>query len=197
MTFERIAVLIVALSVAGAACAELSEQHTEITSPGVILSKPGPDPGTTRPIGLNGGAPSIDALLTEFLDAVERQDLEAMNRLRVSKDEYQRIIVPGMVRPGEPPRRISEQPREFFWQINDRKSRYAAEAIANQYGGRHYTSRDLRLTKGVREFAWYTTHGQVRLDLRAPDLPGTAELRTGSIAEIDGHYKFIAFQWDD
>ena len=75
MTFERIAVLIVALSVAGAACAELSEQHTEITSPGVILSKPGPDPGTTRPIGLNGGAPSIDALLTEFLDAVERQAL--------------------------------------------------------------------------------------------------------------------------
>jgi hypothetical protein len=166
-------------------------------SSGVILSKPGPDPGSTRPIGLGGGAPSIDALLGEFLDAVERQDVDAMHRLRVSKDEYQRIIVPGMVEPGAPPRRISEQPRELFWQINDRKSRYAAEAIAHQYGGRHYTSRDLRLTRGTREFAWYTVHGQIRLDLRALDLPGTAELRTGSIAEIDGRYKFIAFQWDD
>jgi hypothetical protein len=197
MTLERIAVLIVAVSVAGAACAELTERRAEATSPGVILSKPGPDPGPTRPIGLSRGAPSIDALLTEFLDAVERQDLDAMHRLRVTKDEYQRIIVPGMVRPGEPPRRISEQPREFFWQINDRKSRYAAEAIANRYGARHYTDRTLRLTRGTREFAWYTTHGQVRLDLHAPELAGTAELRTGSIAEVDGQYKFISFQWDD
>lgn len=200
---QRITAAAIGLA-AGAAFIIAHAQRSEATdgvaapaAPGVVLSAPGPDPGATRPIGLHGGAPSIDALLTEFLDAVERRDTETMHRLRITKEEYQRIIIPGYVAPGQPPRRISEQPREFFWQVNDRKSHYAAEAIVNNYGGRHYSSRDLRLTKGTRQYAWYTVHGEVRLDLRAPDLPRPAELRTGSIAEVDGQYKFIAFQWDD
>lgn len=176
---------------------DIGEAPAPRSARGVILSPPGPDPGLTRPIGLTGGAPSIDALLSEFLAAVERRDTDAMHRLRVTKEEYQRIIIPGFVDPGQPPRRISEQPREFFWQVNDRKSHFAADAIVQRYGGRHYISHELTLTHGVRPHAWYTSHGEVRLALRAPDLDGTADLRTGSIAEVDGQYKFIAFQWDD
>src|SRR5512144_729635 len=72
-----------------------------LAAPDAIASEPGPDPGAVRPIGIDGGAPSLDELLSEFLDAVERRDTEAMNRLRLTKDEYQRIIIPGTVPPGQ------------------------------------------------------------------------------------------------
>lgn len=149
------------------------------------------------PIIFLGGRPSVDALLDEFLSAVERKDLAALHKLRVTREEYLEIIVPGMVEKGQPPRRVSEEPREFFWKLLDRKSQYAAEAIVERYGGRHYVSRSLRYSKGSNEYAWYRTHGQVRLDLVDADAEGPFELRTGPIAEVAGQYKFIAFNWDD
>ena len=153
--------------------------------------KPGP------PIALSGGAPSIDALIDEFLDAVERKDFDAVHRLRVTKDEYLGIIVPGTVDKGQPPRQISEQPREFFWALTDRKSRYAADNIVEHFGGLLFTAHALRFSKGSSSYLWYTTYGQVRLDLRTPENPDVLHLRTGSIAEVDGRYKFLAFNWND
>jgi hypothetical protein len=165
-----------------------------------VASNPPPAPAASAAshaaLGLTGGAPSVDALLDQFLDALERKDTVAMHRLRVSKEEYDAIIVPGMVAKGEPPREIPDESREFFWQLNDRKSRYAADAIVTKYGGRHYVGRDLRFSKGTQEYLWYTVRGQVRLNLRTAEDSGY-ELMTGSIAEVDGTYKFIAFQWND
>lgn len=154
-------------------------------------------PNTGPPIALSGGAPSIEALIDEFLDAVERKDSGAMHRLRVTKDEYLEIIVPGTVGKGESPRRISEQPREFFWALTDRKSQFAADNIVEHFGGLHFTAHTLRFSKGSSAYLWYTTYGQVRLDLRTPENPDVLHLRTGSIAEVDGRYKFLAFNWND
>jgi len=149
------------------------------------------------PITFTDGALSIDALIAEFLDAVEHKDEAALHRLRVTKQEYQQIIVPGTAEKGQLPRQISEMPREFFWSLTDRKSRYAAENILQNFGGLHFTSHDVRFTKGVNEYLWYTAYGQVRIDLRRPENPDVMHLKTGTIAKVDDRYKFLAFNWNN
>ena len=149
------------------------------------------------PIALTDGAPSIEALLDQFLAAVEHRDAAALHRLRVNKAEFQEIIVPGMVAKGKPPRQVSQQPQEFFWSLNDTKSRYFADELFDRFGGRHYIERHLSFTKDTHEYAWYTTHGQVVLALRTADDPHVITLRTGTIAEVDGAFKFVSFQWEN
>ena len=154
-------------------------------------------PAAHAPLGLSDGAPSIEALLDEFLAAVELKDAEALHRLRITKGEFLAIIVPGTVAKGQPPRQVSQKPREFFWDLNDAKSRYFAHELFERFGGHHYIERRLSFTKGTREYAWYTAHGQVQLALRTADDPRVVTLRTGTIAEVEGRYKFISFQWEN
>ncbi len=149
------------------------------------------------PIKFSGGAPSVNALLDEFMIAVEQRDVDALHRLRVTKHEYQGVIVPGFVPKGHPPRVISDKPREFFWELSDTKSRYFAKELVDRFGGRHYVERRLSYTKGIKEYAWYTALGEVELVLRTANDPDPFRLRTGTIAELDGRYKFISFEWDD
>ncbi|MGH7786620.1 MAG: hypothetical protein ACRERC_07120 [Candidatus Binatia bacterium] len=148
------------------------------------------------PITLSGGAPSIDILLDEFLAAVERKDLAALERLRLTKEEYTRIIVPGQVKKGEPPLQTFEKANEVFWGMLNTRSRYTIESLVNEHGGRHYVRRQLQLTEPVREFAWYTAYGGV--DLTVWDEKGQDyELVTGWIAKVEGAHKFIAFSRAD
>ena len=49
------------------------------------------------PITFTDGAPSVESLMDQFLDALARQDEAALTRLRVSKEEYTRIIMPGQI----------------------------------------------------------------------------------------------------
>lgn len=177
------------------ACAQ-SEGSAPIAIGAAAAAVAAPPAPAAAPIGLSDGAPSIDALLDEFVAAVEAHDAAALHKLRVTKAEYDGIIVPGMVAKGQPPRQVSEQPREWFWSLNDTKSRYFADDMFSKYAGRHYVQRQLTLTEPVQEWAWYSVHGEVRLALTATDQK-VYELRTGSIAEVDGRYKFISFIWDD
>ena len=148
------------------------------------------------PIALSGGASSLESLIDEFLAAIEKRDKDALNRLRLTKDEYTEIIVPGEVPKGQTPRKTYAEVNDVFWEMLDSKSRYVADMLVAKYGGHHYVDRQLRLTKGVKEWAGYTGHGEVRLMLN--DKAGEeVELRSGWIAEVGGRYKFIGFNWSD
>ena len=171
------------------ACARSAEPAQADAAVAPVVSK--------APIGLDDGAASIDALVDEFLSAVRDNDRAALHRLRVTKDQYMQIVVPGTTEPGQPPRQITEQPRELFWSLNDTKSQYAAQNILENFGGKHVLSHTLRFSRGTDEYLWYTAHGQVRLDLLVEGEVLPQELRTGTIAEVDGRYKFLAFQWDN
>jgi hypothetical protein len=151
-------------------------------------------PDHQPPRSLSGGAPSLEALIDEFLAAIEERDKEALHRLRLTKEEYTEIIVPGEVPKGQPPRQTFTEVNDVFWGILDTKSRYVADMLVSTYGGRHYVDRRLELTKGTREWAWYTGHGELRLTLS--DAAGEeVQLRSGWIAEVGGRYKFIGFNW--
>lgn len=194
-TLRILPALLVLLATAagtGAAAAE--------TPPPATPTAPPPDAtihvGERAPIGLEGGAESFDALAEQFLAAVYAGDTGAMHRLRLSKDEYVGIIVPGEVPKGQPPRATFQKVNDVFFGMLDSRSRYAADAIVSGFKGKSYPQRRVELSKGVREFAWYTAHGEVRIVFTdAQGLEHT--LRTGWVAEVDGRFKFIGFNWDD
>jgi hypothetical protein len=142
------------------------------------------------------GPQSLDALMDQFVDAISRKDKDALTKLRVNETEYDDLIIPGTVPVGRPPREVSQNPREFFWRMLDTKSRYFADNLVDRFGGRTYRSHQFKFSKPTKEYAWYTAHGEVRMELEGDD-DVTYHLMTGWVAEVDGRYKFIGYEYDD
>jgi len=198
------------LSLAALLCAACSgaTKHQEeggATSGGqAAASRPAPQPGEAALLAaaqqarqsFADGAPSVDALMDALVQALSRKDMNALDQLRVSKAEYVDLIVPGTVPLGQPPRQVSAEPKEFFWSMLDTRSRYFADNLVAQLGGRTYRSHQLRFSKPPKEFAWYTAHGEVRMDLEGED-DVTYHLLAGWVAEVDGKYKFIGYEYND
>ena len=143
-----------------------------------------------------GGAPSVDALMDEFVTALSNKDMDGLTNLRVNKSEYVDLIIPGTVPVGQPPRQVSEQPKQFFWNMLDTKSRYFADNLVDHFGGRTYRGHQLTFSHPTKEYAWYTAHGEVRMELQGDD-DLTYHLLSGWVAEVDGKYKFIGYEWND
>ncbi len=142
------------------------------------------------------GAPSREALIDQFLDALARNDKAALYRLHVTKDEYLLIIVPGSVPLGKPPLQTFEQNNEFFWGLLDSKSRFFSDVLLKDFGGKRYEKERIEFSRPAQEHPWYTAHGELRLHLMSPEGKAIV-LRSGWIAESYGRWKFIGFEWDD
>ncbi len=157
------------------------------------LQPRGPKPAAAK---FADGASSKDALIEAWLDALASRDEKALHRLRVSREEYLEIIVPWTVKPGEPPRQYSEQPREFFWQLLDTRSRDWGYAMMERYGGQRFEPRQLDFSGAPREYAGYRAYGLIRL--QAENEEGEPVTLEGPfIAEVGGTYKFIGLDWTD
>jgi len=154
-----------------------------------------PEASIDRP-KLSGGATSVGALLDELLEAVAANDENALHRLRVTETEYRSIIVPGTVSAGAPPRQASEQITTFFWSMLDTKSRDYGRLTLRQFGGQHLQRRGVEYRNGIKRFGGYTAYGSVHLTV-VTDEGTQTELRSGTIAEVDGRYKLIGLNWDD
>jgi hypothetical protein len=146
----------------------------------------------TAASALANAEPSVDALITRFLDALAEKDRRALEAMRVNKREYIDIIMPGTIEPGKERRRFPEDKATYFWDVLNTKSLYSELALLNSHGGRHYTVRDVSWAKGVQHFDGYTGYAQLRLTVQ--DERGEShEIETGSVAEVAGRYKFISF----
>jgi hypothetical protein len=144
---------------------------------------------------LRGGSRSPQELVDKFLRALKEKDQNALRNLRVTQDEYRRIIVPGSVKPNEPPRKLVPDWIEFAWGSLDERSRHNERALVDTLGGMQLTVRDFVFDGGERQYAGYTAHRRLRVDL-ADNGGKDLSIETGSIAEVQGRYKFIAFMRD-
>jgi hypothetical protein len=77
----------------------------------------------------------------------------------------------------------------------DTKSTYAGKSLLRSYGGHAYTVKAITYPKGKTIFAWYTAHRDPELTLQRDD-GEIGYLRIGSVADVGGQYKFIAFNSD-
>jgi hypothetical protein len=137
------------------------------------------------------GLASKEELVAKLLDALERQDLEALHRLRITESEYKGIILPGQVPVGQEFRRYRSEVSDFAWQTLNTKSVYYERYLLSLHGGRRYELKDVRFEQGTEEYAGYSAHKQLRLSLTHEGSPAT--LATGSIVEVGGRYKFASF----
>ena len=142
---------------------------------------------------LDNPSPSAEALVQRFLTALDNKDGEALRRLRTTESEYKNIIMPGSVPPGSPPRHYRDDVSEYFWSILNTKSAYYEQYLLETAGGRGPTKvKRVSYNKGTKTYADYTAYKQVRLVVE--DGSGSErDIWTGSIANIEGQYKFISF----
>ena len=141
---------------------------------------------------LNGGARSPRELVDELLQALEHKDGHALQRLRVTEAEYRDVIIPGNVPPGQPPRTLAAAWVDYAWDnLNDRSTVHE-QRLLDDYGGHRLTLEEFGFEDGDQAYAGYTAHRQLRLKVRNSD-GAEREVRTGSVAEVAGTYKFISF----
>jgi len=142
---------------------------------------------------LTDASQSIDALIARLLDALAKSDAQALNRLRVTEQEYRSFFLPGASEPGSPARTYDDASSTFAWQMLETKNAYTAAAIMKGYGGHTYRVKEVTYLKGRKEYAWYTAYRT--MSLRLEDENGkTAELVLGSVADVDGQFKFVSLK---
>jgi hypothetical protein len=140
---------------------------------------------------LQGGARSVDQLVTRVLQALHEDDVNALRALRVTEKEYREIILPGSAKPGEPPLQYAPEFTEFLWGSLNSRNHHGEQALVGGYGGKTLTLRETSLNR-EREFAGYTSYG--RVDLKLTDDQGNEVLlEMGSIAKVGDRYKFVSF----
>lgn len=141
---------------------------------------------------VTGGAPTLDALVERFLAALRAGDRAALEALRLTKDEYVHLVMPGHVAPGEPPQRLSPEAAEYFFDVMDGKSAYFREALVARHAGRNLRLRSVTFDKGIADYAGHRSYKRAVLVLEDED-GRELELRTGSVVERDGRFKFASF----
>jgi hypothetical protein len=153
----------------------------------------GAKPGTEGPsTTLRGGASSREELIDRFLQALRENDRAALRQLRLTESEYRNIVMPGHVAVGKPLRKHSEDVSQLAWRLLNTKSFYYEALLLGDFGGHSYEIKGVEYEEGTQSYASYTAYKQLRLKLQRDD--GTEmELRTGSIADIAGQFKFVSY----
>jgi len=170
-----------------AACHSTEPASAKASAPALARTAAG------RPaIRLSNAAPSIDTLVDQFLDALAAKDFNALEQLRVTETEYRTFILPGSVPPGEWPKEYPPTPSVYYWDIMNTKSMYSLRSLLGSYGGQHYRRKAVSFGKGTQDYAWYKAYKKVHVAVE-DDQGQESEIDTGSIAEVDGQYKFISF----
>lgn len=156
----------------------------------VVLGTAQPPPA--RHLRLADGEPSIESLLQKFRQALVTNDKALLRRLRVTEDEYRNLIMPGSVDPGTPSTQYNQQASQYFWGILNGKSIYVEANLLHDFGGKDFTMDSVEYRKGVKKYRDYTAYKQLTLMVKHPG-EEPERMRIGSIAEVDGHYKFISY----
>lgn len=183
MRHIAIAVVLAGL-VLGTGPARAEATDAQASMPPVTVERP-------AHFALVDAAPSVDVLVDRLLAALKKNDVDALHRLRVTEAEYRTFVLPGSGEPGEPARVYDDVTSNFAWQRLHTNSLYAGDGIIRGYGGHTYELKEVQYLKGRKQYAWYTAYKTVALRLR--DETGTErELVLGSIAEIDGQFKFLS-----
>jgi hypothetical protein len=141
---------------------------------------------------VSGGAASMEELLTRFLEAVRAKDRGALEELRFTEEEYRGVIIPGFVAPGQPPKVVQEDASKYFYGSMNTRSFYHLANILRVHGGKQYRIRDYAFDKAVQEYAWFTAYPRLKITL-VDEAGNEIGLQTGSIAEVDGRFKFTSY----
>ncbi|MEW6130175.1 MAG: hypothetical protein AB1757_24275 [Acidobacteriota bacterium] len=134
---------------------------------------------------------SPEALCRNLLNALARQDLEALKAMRITKDEFCNYLFPEL-----PSSRLPNVTCDFVWQQATLKSDGGFYKMYPQHQGKKYAFVALRFAKGQDTYSTYRIHKASLITVR-DETGKQQELRLfGSLLEMDGKYKLISFVMD-
>jgi len=158
----------------------------------VVGATPPITPDTLRAFKLSNSFSSRAELLDKFLEALRAKDAAALNRLRVTEDEYRSFFIPASVKEGAELQLPSERTSKFYWDLLNTKSLYTADAMLRGFGGRTYTLKGVEYDKGPKTYAFYRADRATVLNVE--DEEGKSqEIKVGSIVDVNGQFKFMSF----
>lgn len=138
---------------------------------------------------LSGGAPDRDALVAEFVRAVEAADTAALAPLVLDRAEFGWLYYPHTMYT-EPPYELS--PALLWFQMQNLSSR-SLTRLFRRYAGQPLHARGYACEEEPRVEGPNRVWNECRLRLEAPGSE-PVELRLfGSVVERDGTYKFVSY----
>lgn len=141
---------------------------------------------------LEHGQLSRDALVENFVRAVERNDTAAVSRMHVSRAEYAYLYFPTSIYMREP----YAQPPAIAWLLTSQNSEKGISRVLRRLGGRQIGFAGYRCAEESREDG-NTFWRSCALTYRDPrDRTPVTRRLFGAIIERDGRYKFLSYAND-
>jgi hypothetical protein len=136
---------------------------------------------------------SLEEMVTAALDALEREDADALRRLAITRDEFDRVVWPGLeVAQLDPP-----WPQDFVWSQHEMRHENGLRRALKLFGGHQLDYRGLEFTGTTSEHdtgnGSYTIHRDSLLELATADGETVTARIFGSVIVVGGRYKIYSF----
>ena len=142
---------------------------------------------------LSNACTSVEEIGRKVLEAVAQNDLERLEAMVITEEEYRKFIWPQ-----SPVSKIEkwQEHYDFVWNQQDSRSRHSLRSMLSRYGGKTYQLVSVRFDDETTNHNTYKAHRDARLIVIKSD--GTeVELNLfGSIVEMNGQYKIMSFYTD-
>ncbi len=211
LTFLRAAVLTSLLTLGGCSATDASALPDVSTDGGAnapFATAPPADGGTVDSIiplpealrrfkadlppvhALAGGAPSREALIARFVEALKHQDTTAVRALVLDRAEFAYLYYPSSVH-SAPPRALAPS---LAWFLIQQQSEKGITRSFRRLGGLSLQADSLACAEGPHQEGQSSLWSNCTVALRL-DAKGSAERHRlfGSIIERDGRFKFVSY----
>lgn len=150
-----------------------------------------------RAVRLVGGYESPSALITEALDAFAAADTTRLERLLITRNEFDSLLYPelGMHYPAANDMR--PETRAFLWENQALNSIQGLKHALRDMSGRRSTLLGITYRGGGHAYRSYKIHEGTLVRLRMDDGREALSHAFGSIVEMDGRYKLLTFRERD
>jgi|GEM_PF-2353969 hypothetical protein len=143
----------------------------------------------------DGARAEAVALLEQVARHLCEQDRGALEALLVTDDEYRKVVLPGSVRPGEPPAQMPAEKAEFFTRLHRTKSTYALAALLPACAVGGLTFKRAEVPDKLEQRAGYALIREPRLVFA--DAQGSeVVLDPGVVVYFDGKAKILSYHSD-
>lgn len=132
-------------------------------------------------------AESPEALARDFLSALAVNDIPALKRTRITKDEFTWYVWPEL-----PASRLPNVTSDFAWSQATLNSLSGLGGLLSQYSQRRFELVGIRFAGGTRDYPSYRVHYDSRVTVR-DEAGDSYELKLfGSMLEMEGRFKLFS-----
>ncbi|MBX7152862.1 hypothetical protein K1X84_14630 [bacterium] len=131
---------------------------------------------------------SIDALAEKVLKAIESNDAQTLDGLRINQEEFKKYLWP------EFPASKNDVPYDFAWDNLNGKTIKGLRRALSDYGTQTFELESVSFKEGIEEYPTFKIHTKTVLHVK--DKVGNEKKLEfcGSIVERNGEYKLLSYR---